>query len=432
MSKKTGIFFLTYDGFYNFTSGIGTQTRTFLEGLCASVSSMTDILGEFEVNLIVPAYDNTVDGYREEHILYSRKLVSRLNGRVFTCTSEFDKVGSKFWTVDNWKQMCISSSDIILKEAEKYDRSIVLTVDSPFLLTPKYIESKNFKNLDIRSVITMYTSTYIHDVEALPDRLAWENKGMISLNEYNTIKLADICEFMTEHFKTYFNVSACAFVPYHSSLHITSFTEDRRAGKEVCALLKEYGIPLNKDIIFAFGRASWVKGFDSLLNAYSLSDCNAHLVLLASEFIENKVEDYLDIIRTKKISCTLLTEFDRDLPSILSQYRRCKIVVCPSIREPFSNIPLEVALWAEKNGPIVLASNIGGFVEQIIDQENGFLFEVDDPVDLAQKIELILGLSNKRHREIRRHAATKVTKERNFSTNFRELVFAISRINKGC
>ncbi len=47
---KNGIFFLTYDGYYNFTSGIGTQTKTFLKGIEMYYQEYCKIYGEFEIN----------------------------------------------------------------------------------------------------------------------------------------------------------------------------------------------------------------------------------------------------------------------------------------------------------------------------------------------------------------------------------------------
>ena len=86
-------------------------------------------------------------------------------------------------------------------------------------------------------------------------------------------------------------------------------------------------------------------------------------------------------------------------------------------------------MWANETGPVVLASDIGGFVEQIIDGETGFIFKAGDYVDLAHKIELIISLPEKRHAQIRRSAASKVIKERDFGINFQNLLFSV-RIDK--
>lgn len=75
-------------------------------------------------------------------------------------------------------------------------------------------------------------------------------------------------------------------------------------------------------------------------------------------------------------------------------------------------------MWAKEQGPVVMASNIGGFIEQIHEGENGFLFDVDNYKDLARKIEYILQLPKEQIDSIRSAAYHKVVKERDFFKNF--------------
>lgn len=424
---KNGIFFLTYDGYYNFTSGIGTQTKTFLKGLEAYYGEYSKRYGEFEVNLIIPNFDESVYGYDERRILDASKIVDGLGGNVYKCASSLDKEGSNFWTVHNWEKVSASAAAIIVKESRKYEKVIVLAIDPPFLKTPRYINIYKPKT-KIQSVILMYTSAYIHDEKLSSGRLKWEIDGLASAQEYENIKIGDVCGYMRNHFVEFYGVSKNLFVPYSSSLFLedTDFQDVSRA--DLMAVLNKYNIPLNKDIVFAFGRTSWVKGFDTLLKGFSLLDQEKiHLVLLATQFVEGDASEYSRLIEKEKISCSLITDFTRELPVALCQYGRCKIVVCPSRQEPFSNIPLEVALWAKEHGPVVLASNIGGFKEQIIDNKNGFLFNVDDEKDLARKINYILQIPESKLGSIRLAAYKKVLKERDFFNNFGRLLDVLWR-----
>lgn len=414
---KNGIFFCTYDGYYNFTSGIGTQTKTFLKGIEAYYSRYCKIYGEFEINLIVPDFDGTVYGYNEQDIAYADKVVHSLGGRVYKCASSLDKNGTDFWTSNNWEKVSASASSIVLKESIKYKRSIVMIVDPPFLHTPKYISAHRNMNSEIQSVILMYTSAYIHDEKLSHERLKWENSGLTSAQKYRNIKIGNVCNYMHDHFVKFYAVGADSFVPYPSSLFLEDHDFDHLAQDKILSILNKYNIPTDKDIVFAFGRTAWVKGFDTLLKGFGLVQSKVHLVLLATQF-EDRIKEYETLIRKEKIHCSLITQFTRELPIVLCQYARCKIVVCPSRREPFSNIPLEVGLWAKEKGPVVLASNIGGFIEQINDGKNGFLFNVDDHKDLAKKIGHILQLSEERLSFIRLAAYRKVVKERNFFKNF--------------
>lgn len=411
---KNGIFFLTYDGYYNFTSGIGTQTKTFLKGIDAYYERYRKLYGDFEINLVVPDFDPTVYGYNKQDIEYADRIIKKFGGKVYTCQSSFDREGSNFWTSENWEKISISASSLILQESAKYKKCLIVTVDPPFMHVPMSIAKVN---PEIQSVILMYTSAYIHDENPLENRIRWEKQGFLSASEYKNIKIGDVCDYMSDHFVKFYDVYQKSFVPYPSSLFLRDADFDRQSQDKILQILKKYDIPLDRDIVFAFGRMAWVKGFDTLLNGFGLIKNKAHLVFVATQF-EDRIEEYKEIIRKNKLDCTLITTFTRDLPSALCQYGRCKIVVCPSRREPFSNIPLEVGIWAKEKGPVVLASDIGGFVQEIIDGENGFLFKVDDSEDLARKIDSILLISEERLKSIRIEAYNKVQKERDFFKNF--------------
>lgn len=421
---KNGIFFLTYDGYYNFTSGIGTQTKIFLKGIEEYYQRYRNIYGEFEINLIVPDFDDTVYGYNEQDIKYANGVIHALGGKVYKCTSSLDKEGTDFWTVSNWRKISASAASIVLKESVKYQRIIVIAIDPPFLHTPRHISICGGTNSKIKSVILMYTSAYIHDKKLSYDRLRWEYSGLISAREYENVKIGNVCNYMHDHFVNNYKVNLNSFVPYPSSLFIEDSEFDNLSQEQILSVLNKHNIPPDKNIVFAFGRAAWVKGFDTLLKGFALLQDKVHLVLLATEFEDSKgrIKEYEMLIQKEKLNCSLIADFTRELPMALCQYERCKIVVCPSRREPFSNIPLEVGLWAKEQGPVVLASNIGGFIEQINDEGNGFLFNVDDHEDLARKMGYILQLPEESLKSIKARAYHKVVTERDFFKNFERLL----------
>jgi len=415
---KNGIFFLTYNGYYNFTSGIGAQTNTFLKGIETYYKRFRKIYGEFEINLIVPKFDNTVGGFNQEYIDASDKIINKFGGRAYKCDSSLDIVDSDFWTVANWKRICVSASSIILEEATKYKQSIVIAVDPPFLHVPRYIEEHRKKlSAEIQSVILMYTSSYIHDKKLSYEKLGWEYSGLASTREYENIKIGKICNYMYDHFIKFYGSDSKSFVPYPSSLFLEDDNFNKLPQNKILDILSKYNIPDDKNIIFAFGRMARVKGFDILLKSFRQIQGNVHLVLLATTF-EDRVDEYKNIIKKENLSCSLITQFTRELPIALCQYKHCRMVVCPSRSEPFSNIPLEVALWAKDQGPVVLASNVGGFIEQIDNEKNGFIFNIKDNKDLIEKMKFILQLPDKQLKMIRLDAYNKVIKERDFFSNF--------------
>lgn len=420
---KNGIFFITYNGYYNFTTGIGTQTKIFLKGIETHYDKYKKIYGDFEINLVVPRFDNTVDGFAEKHIDYAGKVLDKVGGRVYQCNSSLEKEGGDFWSVSNWRTISSSAASIILGEARQYEKTIVMAVDPPFLHVPRYIETYNSGIVSgIQSVILLYTSSYIHDKGKLSyDKLGWEYSGLASARNYKNIKIGKVCDFLYRHFIEFYGADPNSFIPYPSSLVLEDDDFKKISQNRVLFILKKYKIPTEEDIIFAFGRAAWIKGFDILLESLHLLQNNVHLVLVAVPF-ENIVNEYKKIIKKFNLKCSLITQFTRELPIALCQHKHCKIVVCPSRGEPFSNIPLEVSLWARDQGPIVLTSNVDGYVEQIDDGKNGFIFNIYKHGDLIKKIEFILQLSEDQLLSIRSSAYSRVVKERNFFENFRLLM----------
>lgn len=83
------------------------------------------------------------------------------------------------------------------------------------------------------------------------------------------------------------------------------------------------------------------------------------------------------------------------------------IFVLPSKREAMPQTLIELMAL----GKIVIASKTQGAKEVIVDGKNGFLFEVDDEKQLADKIDFCMGKkNNKQIRQIQKNARKSVQK----------------------
>ena len=94
------------------------------------------------------------------------------------------------------------------------------------------------------------------------------------------------------------------------------------------------------------------------------------------------------------------------------------MVLVPSRHETFSNIPLEVALWARNHGPVVVASRAGGFVDQIEAGVTGFFIDISSPQHITQTMLQVLALSPEAHATIRQRAYQRVIHAFDFVQNF--------------
>jgi glycosyltransferase involved in cell wall biosynthesis len=185
-------------------------------------------------------------------------------------------------------------------------------------------------------------------------------------------------------------------------------------------MLRSYGIPLDEDLVLAFGRAAPIKGFERLIPALEPLRDRLHFVLISVPYVNEDSQQrvYDQLLKSHGIRATHIKAFTRDLPRALCQWARTKIVAVPSRHETFSNIPLEVALWAREKGPVVVASNAGGFVDQIEPGVTGFLIDIRSPENITQILRQVLALSPEAQAAIRNQAYQRVVQAYDFTKNF--------------
>lgn len=421
------IFYLTYNGIFNNTNGIGTQTKTFLAGMLRHRDELQQEFGPLSVHLVSPCASSDAWGYSSVDLDYAQEATRRLGGAVYFCP--FRTYADDLWTPPSWLALSIAATTVVLDTAKQYDEVLVIANDIPFLQTPLFLElNKRDFGARVRSIIALYGSAYIHRYGAVDEqRVAWEDAGLRALALSADVKLGHFGDFMRCHFRQQYAVQDSAFVPYRSSLCLEHPDFDPLSPERVRGVLADVGVPADRDLVLAFGRADWIKGFDILLRALPPLRDRVHLVLNVVPYEDDAaiLDEYRRLIELHGLHATLLTRYSRELPRALSQWARTRAVVCPSRGEPLSNIPFEVSLWARNQGPVLLCSNVDGFPEQIEHGETGFLFVPDSAADLSAKLTTILELDATKAARIRTAAYQRVVQECDFARNFRETLRAM-------
>ncbi len=289
--------------------------------------------------------------------------------------------------------------------------------------TPLLIsQSQDDFSVTIKSLITLYSSTYIiEQINPSIDKLTWEFQGLASAKSHKDIFIARICDSFQKHLENNYGAETSRFIDYPSSLLIESTDFEPLNKEQIKKILSDFKIPLNKKIIFAFGRANYVKGFDIFLKSLAKVKEQAHIVLIASGYsaTDEIFKEYRNIVQEQNIkNITLITKYSRELPRALSQWYNSIVAVCPSRGDTFPNVPLEIALWAKDAGPICVTSNANGLDEQIINGFNGFKFDIMQPKELETLIYHAFNLNEVERNRIRGSAYKKVINERDFITNF--------------
>ncbi len=173
--------------------------------------------------------------------------------------------------------------------------------------------------------------------------------------------------------------------------------------------IKKLSFPRKNNLLF-LGRVSSKKKLDTLVRSVPLIKEEVHV-----EIIGPKEEPYAAGIE-KLIKNFHLEKKVLILPPVynlqekINKIDSCRIFVLPSRVEGMPQALIE----AMARGRVVIGSNSVAIRDLITDKKNGFLFEFDNPKDLANKINTILKLKKSEIDAVSKEAVKSV---KNFSWN---------------
>ncbi|OBX25899.1 glycosyltransferase involved in cell wall biosynthesis [Gelidibacter algens] len=146
------------------------------------------------------------------------------------------------------------------------------------------------------------------------------------------------------------------------------------------SLRESYGIPQDT-VLFGFvGTISHRKGVDIIIKAFShCKHLKIHFVALGNGEI-----DWLHQLIKDNHVCDMVTLIPFRDPTDI--YHMMDVLILPSRQEGFPLVPLEAMMMKKP----VVRSNIQGATDQILEGINGYLFESEDHLQLAQIIEKIV------------------------------------------
>ena len=150
---------------------------------------------------------------------------------------------------------------------------------------------------------------------------------------------------------------------------------------------KAYGIHDDKTVLLFAGNAIKRKGLDILVKALNLlttEELEKIFLIICSEGPEiNTIRTNLDDVIGIKDSVAFLKKVDQPALNIL--YNIATVFIFPSREEPLGLVGLESIAC----GTPVIGSNIGG-IPEYINENNGLLFDPNEPKELANIVSTIL------------------------------------------
>ena len=170
-------------------------------------------------------------------------------------------------------------------------------------------------------------------------------------------------------------------------INVDYFDPSTKIESEEKKLLKKWEIEKNKKIILLPGRLTGWKGQEVFIEAVNLVNIELgyeafYAVILGSDQGRELYKKKL-IRLTEQYRLINQVKFIDHCKDMALAYKVSDIVVSASIEpEAFGRVAVE----AQSMEKPIIASNIGGSNETVVDEKTGFLFETNNPKSLSQKI----------------------------------------------
>lgn len=203
-------------------------------------------------------------------------------------------------------------------------------------------------------------------------------------NKYNSImtkgsKIIVSTNFMKEHILKYYKINKNNIVIIPRGVDIDKFKN--LSIKRLEIMKKKYNIN-NEYVVTLPGRLTDLKGHFTFLNAIKILDDNSIKYLIIGKGNKNYSNKLKKFINENNLN-VIIDENCEDIPAI---YNISNIILsCSTQEETFGRVAVE----GMASGKCVIATNIGGSKETIINNHTGFLINSKDPIILAKTIKLI-------------------------------------------
>ena len=185
------------------------------------------------------------------------------------------------------------------------------------------------------------------------------------------------------------------FLVIFRGINVDYFDPTTKTDSEEKQLLKTWNIIENRKIILLPGRLTYWKGQELFIEAINLVNIQLgyeafNVVILGSDQGRDLYKKKL-IRLSEQYRMSKQVKFIDHCKDMALAYKISNIVISSSIEpEAFGRVAVE----AQSMEKLIIASNIGGSNETIIDKKTGFLFKSNDAKSLSEKILEALSLDD--------------------------------------
>jgi glycosyltransferase involved in cell wall biosynthesis len=276
----------------------------------------------------------------------------------------------------------IITNIIKLKQIIKYNKIDILHTRSRAPMISAYYASKIQK---IKLVSTIHGTYSINIIKRLYNSYMLKAKYVIMVSSF-------IKNYVRSNYPKYFSK-----LNYNNSqiinrgVDINYFNIENIDKIRITNIIDQWQIAnLETKLIFVPARFTSWKGHEFLIDALNNVSKNFLCIMAGSS---HGHDQYLARLKNKVNNLELSSKikFVDNCSDMPAAYAICDFVIAPSIKaEAFGRIPIE----AQSCQKPIIASNIGGYLETIIDNKTGFIFDNNNINDLTLKITNLLNMPN--------------------------------------
>tara|TARA_B100001063_G_scaffold243226_1_gene273425 strand:- start:526 stop:1683 length:1158 start_codon:yes stop_codon:yes gene_type:complete len=193
-------------------------------------------------------------------------------------------------------------------------------------------------------------------------------------------------------------------IDYYNEKNISIFKQEK--------IKKEWGLTSNKFIILMPGRLTYWKGQEKFIESLNIlvedySFTNFEAIILGSDQGRTVYKKKL-VNLVARYNLNKKIKFINHCKEMPLAYSLADVVVSASIEpEAFGRVAVE----AQSMSKPIIASNIGGSKETIINKKSGFLYKHDDPRELAKSLNTVIQLTQEELKSMGNEGRKNITKK---------------------
>ena len=369
----------SHDGIISYYNGVGSMTQKYIE----TFKKLCDNLKiEYDLNLFTPEYDSTSFGYNKT--IHEKHEKSK-NTTIYQIDNGSNKK-INFGTIKNWEKLCKNTAKIINKiDKTKYDKILTICNDTPFccLINKLKCNDNHIK------VLILHSSIKIHKIDSAiknsqkhyKERLKWELKGINYINKEKNSYIGSICKYFENHLIKEYHLNKNKILNIYNGelLENNDIKNYSDKSKKIVKELSKF-----KSIIISFGRAEEYKNLDI---CFPLGKkLNIPSIVIGQLYYKGQPIEKEYLKAAKKYNGILYINPSFDLAKcILNTFSGQIICLVPS-KEEIMGLVINETRKLQKDNILIVANNIGGLKEQIINGYDGVLVDLNNLDESAKTI----------------------------------------------